>query len=398
MKPRSIFAGALLIALGLVFLSYYEAVYKPNKDAGRLLREARMIHERGDKESLKAALDLATSLVASYPDSKYVPDATFLIADTYERTGLYRLAYLKYSYIAKDARLAKRPDLASEVGARLGVLKIKRNYSEEGIAQLINLVASSTDPNFRSRVYTEIGYARIKLEKYNDAENAFLLALREDPENEEALLGKSRALARQGKSDEAQSGYDTFIKKKGDASLYSKDVKRLQGVQLYNTALDEVRGGRYSAGRAHFREFIRQYPSSRYVENAYYWIGESYYAIRHYGSALTWFNKALSNRWHHKDEDAKIKLGYAYYMQAKYDLAAREFNSYLAKYPSGRYRDVARRWKESSSREIINRIRPDAGEGDRAQIQSGLDEQMRGSRTTRQSYVPSQELDSVTEL
>lgn len=395
MKSRTIFAGALLIALGLVFLAYYAAVYTPERDAARLLREARLVHERGDTASLKSALDIATDLAARYPESKYLPDAMFLIADSYERNGLYRLAYLKYSYILKDPRTLRRSDLAAEVNARIGVLKIKRNYSEEGIAQLINLVSASTDSDFRSRVYTEIGYARLKFGKFDDAEKAFDLALREDSENEEAILGKSRALARQGRDSEALKGYDAFIEKKGDTSLYSKDVKRLYGDRIYQAGLRDVRSGRYRSARRHFNDFMRRYPSSRYVENACYWMGESYYASGIYATAIQWFNRTLSNRWRHKDEDAKIKLGYSYYMQKKFDLAAREFNEYLAKYPAGRYRDLARRWKQSSSREIINRIGDETEATERRQ--SGLDEQARGP-SVNATFAQSGELDSVTEL
>lgn len=44
----------------------------------------------------------------------------------------------------------------------------------------------------------------------------------------------------------------------------------------YNIALSNLRNGNYSLSTEKFESFIKNYPSSNLISNAYFWIGESY--------------------------------------------------------------------------------------------------------------------------
>jgi hypothetical protein len=62
----------------------------------------------------------------------------------------------------------------------------------------------------------------------------------------------------------------------------------------------------------------------------------------------------LSNGFYHKDQDAQIKKGYAYFSTKRFDLAAREFQNYLRQNPNGRYAPIAREWSQMSTRELLD--------------------------------------------
>lgn len=430
MDMKKIVAGAFLVGIGLLLVAYYDLSFKPESEAEKLYNEARLIKERAENEetfnqdvlntdsmpvgqsetfsrlenrtSINRAIELFTKVIAHYPDTSYAAKSLFHIADSYEKIGLFRLANLKYSYILKEKAHTLDQKTKQEILSRLAKLKIKKNYSEEGISQLYSLLENSTDSQFRSRIYSEIGYSYLKLGEVKRANNAFDLSLRENSENQEAILGKARSLQRLGKSGEAFQQYDYFLDHHGNFSQYTRDVQSAYLQKAYATALSLYRRGSYWEAIKYFNLVISKFPGSKYTENSKYWIGESYYKLGRYTSARKFYSQALSNSLYHKDQDARIKMGYAFFMEKKYDLAAREFQTYIDSYPSGKYINIARRWKESSARELTNQLQRQQ----QAEEDQEIDEMIRYSgngeeRTTPLSYETSNgniHLDDVTEL
>ncbi len=364
MNAKRVIGASLLITAGLLMITYYELTFRPENEAAKLYREASLIQERNDRESINRAIDLYTRVLARYPETRAAIDSTFKIAESYEKVDLYKLAYLKYSYLLKNPYVMANKEKKNEVLARMAALKIKRNYSEEGLNQLYTVLNNSTDSEFRSRIYSEIGYTHLRLGNVDKADNAFDLALRENHDNEEALLGKARSLRRLGKNSEAFKKYDYFLAHHGAFSSYTPDVKRAYLDQAYNAGLSSYRSASFWPAINYFGIVLKNFPASKYSENALYWTAESYYSLGRYSRAIGYYNKTLSNGLYHKDEDARIKKGYAYFMQKKYDLAAREFQLYLEKYPRGKHRHIATRWKETSAQELMQKIRKETVEAE----------------------------------
>ena len=80
----------------------------------------------------------------------------------------------------------------------------------------------------------------------------------------------------------------------------------------YQAALDALVERFEAADSARlFQAFLRDYPSSALVPNAYYWMGESYYVTQNYDLALEAFKTLLSQHpGSRKEADALLKLGY----------------------------------------------------------------------------------------
>jgi len=94
-----------------------------------------------------------------------------------------------------------------------------------------------------------------------------------------------------------------------------------QGV--YTAAFEKLKGGSYAEAIAGFQDLMTRYPSSTLLDNAQYWIGESYYVTRDYEHAAAAF-RAVGERWptSRKAPDALLKLGYTQFEQ-KHLTAAR---------------------------------------------------------------------------
>ena len=80
----------------------------------------------------------------------------------------------------------------------------------------------------------------------------------------------------------------------------------------YQAALDALVERFEAADSARlFQAFLRDYPSSALVPNAYYWMGESYYVTQNYDLALEAFKTLLlQHPGSRKEADALLKLGY----------------------------------------------------------------------------------------
>ncbi|PKL37354.1 MAG: hypothetical protein CVV44_17120 [Spirochaetae bacterium HGW-Spirochaetae-1] len=355
MKKEAVI-GIILIFLGMGFFAYYDQFIKPEENARQLLREGKLVFERGNKEALNDSINLFTKIIARYPETESARDAYYFIAQSYEKLGLNRLAYLKYIYILKNEKNISE-QFASEVKARIARLTIMKQQTEEGVHQLLDMLNYSANNDFRSRVYTELGHTYLKGGEYSKSKRMFDIALSENGSNEEAILGKARAFKRLGEDDKAYDLYEYFLKYYGDFSPYSHDLRSAYLSQLYNSAYNSYKRGSYYKSIEYFSRLIRFFPGYKKTENALYWIGENYFALKKYELAINYFDRTLLNGFPHKDEDARMKKGYSYFMAKRFDLSAREFQQYLKDYPHGRHVSTAKKWKEMSTREILYRIK-----------------------------------------
>lgn len=81
----------------------------------------------------------------------------------------------------------------------------------------------------------------------------------------------------------------------------------------YQAALDALVERFEAADSARmFKSFLRDYPDSPLVPNAYYWLGESYYVTQNYDLALEAFQTLLGQyAGSRKEADALLKMGYS---------------------------------------------------------------------------------------
>ena len=364
MKPKFIITGIILVFLGISLFTYYDLRLRPEREARELMTEAAMIYERGDKVSINQAIDIYTKVLVKYPKSKYIPEAYYLIGRCYEAIGLNRLAYLKYTYLLKNKPRFFTEELRKETMIRMAHINLLKQYSEEGIHQLYGLLHDNYNREFRSRVYTELGHTFLKLGEYRRSKRMFDIALSEYGGNEEAMVGKARALKRLGQDSDAFDMYDDFLKYYGAVSQYTRDVRDAYRHEAYRSGLASFKRGDYQSAVSFFNRVMKNFRDDRLAENAMYWAGESYFALRRFDTAIGYFNRVLDNSFTHKDQDAQIKKGYAYFMSKRFDLAAREFQTYLRNYPQGRYAATAREWKSMSTKELLYRIEGRKTEGD----------------------------------
>ncbi len=110
----------------------------------------------------------------------------------------------------------------------------------------------------------------------------------------------------------------------------------------YDVAFKSIRAGDYVNASREFRDFVQHYPDHALAPNAWYWLGESYYATTNYAVALESFEHLLSLfPQSEKAPDALLKVGYSQ-LELKQDAKARtSLAAVVSKYPGSKAASLA---------------------------------------------------------
>ena len=103
----------------------------------------------------------------------------------------------------------------------------------------------------------------------------------------------------------------------------------------YDIAFAHLRAGRFLESARAFENFIQKYPNNDLTDNAYYWLGESYYVKRQYPQALAAFQTLTESfPTSAKAADSLLKIGYSYYEMDDFVKAEENLQKVIDNYPN----------------------------------------------------------------
>ena len=106
-------------------------------------------------------------------------------------------------------------------------------------------------------------------------------------------------------------------------------------IEQYRFAIGELRRARYDRAAEAFQEFLRRHPKGRFAGNAYYWLGETYYAQQNYRLAAIRFADGFKKfPKHPKAPDNLLKLGMSMAHLKKPKEACKTWAELKRRYPS----------------------------------------------------------------
>lgn len=112
-------------------------------------------------------------------------------------------------------------------------------------------------------------------------------------------------------------------------------------VPEYEAARAEYTKGNHPRSREMLGSFMAKYPSSDYLGNASYWIGENYYAEGDFTSALREFQNVISrypDSW--KAADSQLKIGLCYWHMGNSEAGKQEIERIKTVYPKYQRMDL----------------------------------------------------------
>ena len=106
------------------------------------------------------------------------------------------------------------------------------------------------------------------------------------------------------------------------------------GQEAYSKAFSLLKEGQYEQSIKAFEAFKASYPSSKYADNAQYWLGEANYVSRDYKRALTEFQQLIAQYPDSsKNSGARLKIGYVYFELKNWSAAREALQQVITLYP-----------------------------------------------------------------
>ena len=130
----------------------------------------------------------------------------------------------------------------------------------------------------------------------------------------------------------------TFSPSSAASLIFSPEYDAYQaGLRLFS-------GHKYQLAIKAFEDMLQQFPDGKYADNANFWIGESYFSIEEYSSAIGFFEKVLTFKGSSKIDAAQFKLGLSYLNMGQQPLAKEIFKKFLEENPGSDYTARTRRY------------------------------------------------------
>lgn len=119
--------------------------------------------------------------------------------------------------------------------------------------------------------------------------------------------------------------------------------------ELYQLSLNQINNSEFIKAIATLKGFLKKFPESDYVGNAKYWLGECYFAMRDYETAIKEFEQ-FKKKYPRSDKmpTALLKQGYAFASLNMDGDAKLFFNTLVRKYPRSREAKEAKDYLERS--------------------------------------------------
>ena len=114
--------------------------------------------------------------------------------------------------------------------------------------------------------------------------------------------------------------------------------------QAYQGAFDLLKAGRYEDAAGAFKQFIVEYPTGSYADNAQYWLGETYYITRRFAESVQEFQRLVTLHPNsQKLTHALLKIGYAHDELGNRAEAERVLGDLIARHPQSAAAGLARK-------------------------------------------------------
>ncbi len=117
----------------------------------------------------------------------------------------------------------------------------------------------------------------------------------------------------------------------------------------YSAVFEQLKAGKFDDSIKGFRGLLKRWPQGRYADNAWYWLGESYYAKKSLDSAADSFRTLLTQFPDSaKAPDALFKVGVCQYDKKQRNEARATWLKVVAEYPNSTAAGLARQRLEQT--------------------------------------------------
>ena len=349
--------GVLLLAAGtgLYLHSVMSGPSRPSADlAAREVAARNSLREADEylrQNSVSGARRAQVILTAAYSDETLPLEinqlARYGLAVALEKQG-ERSAALGHFRALKEKGVHS-PRLTDRVDFSLGRLLLRINHDAEGRALLQALLARSTELELKSRIHTALGAHDLRKGRSRSAAENFAIAMKYNPDNLQAELGRARAKRGGGRTGMAFDYYDDYLTGTGNLDPRGRvRVEKHLKSEYYHSGVAAYRSGEYGRAIYLLDRALKAGLDPVAHERILYLLADSNHQKGNRKRALQLFNRVLSNSESSMDQPALIKKGILRFQDGHLKEAAALFLRAETGYPKTIYTDRAREWRREA--------------------------------------------------
>ena len=246
--------------------------------------------------------------------------------------GIYQMNLDKKKAEKIFSTLISGKNLTAEVRIKAyfwrGLLRLEQQ-DLKGAENDFSTVANSTDQKMSNQAHLKLGTINFSNEKYRDALNHYYTVIQNDQDGALAL-DAARNFAFVCKTIEewkkAIAAYEIILERWGD--------QKLEGETLFDIAFCHYRDRKYNHAAEMFSRAIPLLQNAELQAEAQYWIGESYFGMENFETAVTEFlkvgyNYAKYTQW---AASAELKAGEAYVEMRNIERARHIYERIIERY------------------------------------------------------------------
>ena len=346
----------VLLIAGLVFLTggmgllaakYISNPYfsfSSNLDQMSQLKQADEYLRQNSTESSNKAFDIFNRILSMNHSPRINALSRYGLALSLEKLNNYEVALEHYRELKKQNIDDKA--LAEKIDYSLGKLYLFIDHEEEGRSLLEPLIVKTDNQILKSKIHEAFaGYFLRKGDRQRAASN-YRVALKYNPENLKAQIGKAEALKGSKTDWLAYEYYDDYLI--GDSWLdpvgRQKMLDKLRQ-ESYDSGIQSFRKGELERAEHYFQRVLSEDIMDELNEKARYWLAESYQKDGKPQLAIQNYDMVLQNNIQTMDQPALIKKGIILFNQNKMQQSAKAFQMAIDDYPNGGYTERAIEWK-----------------------------------------------------
>ncbi len=153
------------------------------------------------------------------------------------------------------------------------------------------------------------------------------------------LVAEQKEMAAAAEASKQPAAADT-VQKPADNAQSNAEANNPQ--KLYDNAQVDFKEKSYADARQKLKDFIKDYPKHALVPNAYFWVGETYYAEKKYDDAILSYEDFLKKYpSHDKAKGAMLKQAYAFVEMGDKKTGKVILERLIEKYPQSAEADLA---------------------------------------------------------
>ncbi|MFN3134339.1 MAG: tetratricopeptide repeat protein, partial [Candidatus Kryptonium sp.] len=286
------------------------------------MRDFKFAYSLFEDGMYQLALSEFQKFIMNYPESKLVEEARFFTAESMFKLGEYDTALKTYLSLLSDIPNTRFKD---KVNYRIAEIYLKRKNYTFAIESFKKTIESSSDKLLISQSAYYLGDIYFEQGDYKNALRYYTLSYEVDTTNEVApfsLFSLAFTLQRQGKFQDAIEKYKSLIEKFGGSP--GKLDKILSDAKL-NLIDCYYKIGNHKEVVMLARGLLNGEVKD---EKIIFLLGESYYALGLYDSAMFHYENYLKNFPDGEfNRHSLYSIGWIYYKQGNHDKAIQIFDS-----------------------------------------------------------------------